>query len=198
MDVSLWCEFCVLSGRGLWDGPITRPGNSYRLCCVVLCDLETSRMRRPWSTLGRGSTRSNTGNVRIRNVETLSCNHCSCGKAISIIYSESVFLALGNQHEMRMRHVVICGLSGSTIFFHIISLTIEFFEKIKINKGYWTWFVFRFSLQLLPETFLILRKTERGMIRRTDCTHIVTLRFIGATIVIEENQYLLRILNVSL
>jgi hypothetical protein len=40
------CECCVLSGRGLCDGPITRPEESYRLCCVTVCDLETSRMRR--------------------------------------------------------------------------------------------------------------------------------------------------------
>jgi hypothetical protein len=36
----------VLSGRGLCDGLIPRPGESYRLCCVIVCDLETSRMRR--------------------------------------------------------------------------------------------------------------------------------------------------------
>ena len=40
------CECCVLSGRGLFDELIIRPEESYRLCCVVLCDLETSRMRR--------------------------------------------------------------------------------------------------------------------------------------------------------
>jgi len=34
----------VLSGRGLCDEPITHPEESYRLCCVVVCDLETSRM----------------------------------------------------------------------------------------------------------------------------------------------------------
>ena len=35
------CECCVLSGRGLCDELITRPEESYRLCCVVVCDLET-------------------------------------------------------------------------------------------------------------------------------------------------------------
>ena len=39
-------ECCVLSGRGLCNELITRPEESYRLWCVV-CDLETSRMRRP-------------------------------------------------------------------------------------------------------------------------------------------------------
>ena len=42
------CECCVLSGRGLCDGLITRSEESYRLWCVVVCDQETSWMRRPW------------------------------------------------------------------------------------------------------------------------------------------------------
>ena len=38
----------MLSGRGLRDELITRPGESYRLWCVVVCDLETSRMGAPY------------------------------------------------------------------------------------------------------------------------------------------------------
>jgi hypothetical protein len=34
------CECRVLSGRGLCDKLITRPEESYRLWCVVVCDLE--------------------------------------------------------------------------------------------------------------------------------------------------------------
>ena len=41
------CECRVLSGRGLCDELITRPEESYRLCCVVVCDLETSRIGAP-------------------------------------------------------------------------------------------------------------------------------------------------------
>jgi len=39
-----------LSGRGLCDELITRPEESYRLCCVVVCDLrvETSRIDAPY------------------------------------------------------------------------------------------------------------------------------------------------------
>jgi hypothetical protein len=37
--MSVCCECCVLSGRGLCDELITRPEESYRLWCVV-CDLE--------------------------------------------------------------------------------------------------------------------------------------------------------------
>ena len=42
------CECRVLSGRGLCDELITRPEESYRLWCVVVCDLETSRMGAPY------------------------------------------------------------------------------------------------------------------------------------------------------
>jgi hypothetical protein len=52
MDVCV----CVLSGRDLCDELITRPEESYRLSCVVVCDLETSLMRRPWPALGRSAT----------------------------------------------------------------------------------------------------------------------------------------------
>ena len=34
------CEYCVLLGRGLCDELITRLEESYRLWCVVVCDLE--------------------------------------------------------------------------------------------------------------------------------------------------------------
>jgi len=40
--MSVCCEYCVLSGRGLCEELITRPEESYRLWCVVKCGLETS------------------------------------------------------------------------------------------------------------------------------------------------------------
>jgi len=48
------CACCILSGRGLCDGPVTRPEEPYRLWCVVVCDLETSRMRRLWAAAPQG------------------------------------------------------------------------------------------------------------------------------------------------
>ena len=46
MNICL-CECCVSSGRSLYDGPIPRPEEFYRLWCVILYDLETSIMRWP-------------------------------------------------------------------------------------------------------------------------------------------------------
>ena len=40
--IAVYCECCLLSGRGLWDEPIIRPEESYRQWRVVVCDLETS------------------------------------------------------------------------------------------------------------------------------------------------------------
>ena len=55
-----------------------------------------------------------------RNVEARSCNHFCTGRAVSITYSECVFVALRIQHAMRMRRIAIRGLPGSTVFFHVI------------------------------------------------------------------------------
>ena len=46
------CVCCVLSGRGLCVGLVTRAEKSYRLWCVVVCNLEISSMGRPWLALG--------------------------------------------------------------------------------------------------------------------------------------------------
>jgi len=47
----LW-ECCVSSSGGLCNELITRPEESHRPWCVVVCDLETRGMKRPWPTGG--------------------------------------------------------------------------------------------------------------------------------------------------
>jgi hypothetical protein len=70
-------------------------------------------------------------------------------------YTECVFVALGTQHAMGMRHTVICGLPRSTIFFHIITQPEQFFFEgvggITEHK-----MCVLFSLRLLSETLLFV------------------------------------------
>jgi hypothetical protein len=103
-------------------------------------------------------------------VEARLPNHGCRGKTIILTYSECMFVALGIQHTMRMLHTVICNLSGSTIFFHIISQQRHEFwgerqkerekKKLLLIK-----YVFSFSIQVLSETFLILIRSERDIIK---------------------------------
>jgi hypothetical protein len=58
-----------------------------------------------------------------------SFNRCYIGEAISNTYCWNVFVALGIQHAMHMHGIVICGLPGSTLFFHINFITGMIFEK---------------------------------------------------------------------
>jgi hypothetical protein len=51
--MSVSCECCVLSSRGLHNELIICSEQSYQLrVCLIVCDLETSTMRRPGHDLG--------------------------------------------------------------------------------------------------------------------------------------------------
>jgi hypothetical protein len=54
----------------------------------------------------------------VRNIVTRLHNQFCRAKTLTITYSECGSLALVTQHEKRMNHIVVCGLSGSIIFFH--------------------------------------------------------------------------------
>jgi hypothetical protein len=59
-----------------------------------------------------------------RSIVARSRNYCCCGTALSIKYSEYFFLysclSYAASKALASYYTVICGLSGSTIFFHII------------------------------------------------------------------------------
>ena len=75
-----------------------------------------------------------------------------------------------------MRHIVIRGLPALP-YFSILSHTRNRFRKI----SYWTSNVFWVSLQLLSETFHILSRTERDIIKK--CTSISVFLYSSGIIV---------------
>jgi len=177
--MSVCCECCVLSGRGLCDELITRPEESYRLCCVAVCNLETSWKRRPWPTgvllwqkklikYLRLRWRNGNYKLNIRNKEqignVLACNVpmrrvcvaiVSVGKAINITSLRMCVCIL----VLVMRHakcilsasyfIAIYSLPRSTIFFRVISLTERFPEKFVERK-----MCFGFHYNFRPKRFL--------------------------------------------
>ena len=59
--ISLFCVTILSQCTVLTcDELTTRPEESYRLWCVVVCDQENSKMRRPWPPLGRSATENKT------------------------------------------------------------------------------------------------------------------------------------------
>jgi len=100
-----------------------------------------------------------------RNIEACSHNHCCRKKAIRITFSEFVFVVLLIQHAKRMHGIILSSVAcpARIMFFlpHIIALTGQDFRKKKLLN---VECVLRFYLQILFETRLILRATQRGII----------------------------------
>jgi len=63
------------------------------------------------------------------------------------MYCAYLCVALGIQHAMRMRNILICGLSGSTIFFHIISQIARFSKKKVIDPTMCFYFLYKSCLK---------------------------------------------------
>jgi len=71
----VYCEFCVLWGRGLYDELITRPEESYRLWCVIVCDLENLVNEEAMTRVGSQRHRKNNQffPVKMRSASTPLC-----------------------------------------------------------------------------------------------------------------------------
>ena len=104
------CECCVLSGRGLCDELITRPEESYRQWCVVECDLETSRIRRSWPTLGHSATGKKSYSLK-KAVDRRNTQH-----TVLYHYTQSVRFMTENKQQLssgrdmiRVGSFLVCG-----------------------------------------------------------------------------------------
>jgi hypothetical protein len=97
-----------------------------------------------------------------RNIQTLSHNHCSHGKAISVTYSECVSVALVIQQDScaifysRLWPVWLC-----RVFPHYLTNGTIFEKKKKATARK---YVFRFSQPIWSETLLIPRRIQRNII----------------------------------
>jgi len=72
-------------------------------------------------------------------------------KTINITYSARVFVSLVIQHAKAHSpyYIIICGLSGFTVYFHITSLTARFLEKKVIEYKIRFGFLYNFFLKYL-------------------------------------------------
>ena len=135
-------------------------GNSVSLSWVIYYEAFYLNVVCSYFAKKYGTTFRNSVAWAIRHTEyVLSNNHCCSGRAISVTYPESVFVALHIQRVMRMGHIVICSLPFVQYFSTLSHKRYNFRKEKLLNIK----FVFRFSLQLLPETFFILGRTERDM-----------------------------------
>ena len=88
-----------------------------------------------------------------------SRNHCCRGKAISIAYSDCLFVALLFHHAKRMHHIFIFG-PPLPYFLTLSYKRRDFWEKNTLNMKCVGWF----PLQRLSEVLFILRRFQRKFI----------------------------------
>ena len=111
----------MLSGRGLCDGLITSPEESYRLWRVVVCDQETSKTRRL-----KARYRA------VENTTTMGCN----AKQHHLIYTTRlhrmlVFLKYGGSYLNKTLFVHV-GISVKQVLLLIIVCNLMFLSEYVI------------------------------------------------------------------
>jgi hypothetical protein len=106
-----------------------------------------------------------------RNMQTCSVNHSCSVPAISITYSECVFLALVSQHAMRIRLIILSSVARPAVqyFFTLLHNGHDFRKNKLLNIKC----VFTISVTYLSPTILILRRTGEIIINVHRSSHKV-------------------------
>ena len=105
--------------------------------------------------------RKNKAAVYIKfNIAECLYNHCGSRKLIIITYSEWVFVALSFQHAMRVRRLSSLACPAVQYFSTLSHKRPDFRKRAIEHKMCPVIFI-----QLLSEPFLILRRTERDIMK---------------------------------
>ena len=101
MHFYLYSRLCVVSATS-W---VTRPEESYRLWCVVVSDLETSWMRRTWSTEGAVAPKTNKQEMILNPRQMKLLTYWLSGplfwRANCYMSEWTAFASTNNPHEFR-------------------------------------------------------------------------------------------------
>jgi hypothetical protein len=101
------------------------------------------------------------------NIETRSCSHRCSSKAISIKYSECMFVALVKQHAKRMHHIMLSSVDSMALPHSSIFSNKSRIKKLNTKKLLNIKCVFDFSTTQ-SEKFPIIRKKSARFYRK--CT----------------------------
>jgi hypothetical protein len=126
MDVCF--EYCLFSGRVLCDELITHPEDFYPAWCVVVYDLESTWMRRPWPNGGCCAKKRVSGTlfVIVASGSLLSLVKFFSGKHwIQSLYSRIARSLASGIASSLIKHCHSVASKPSFIFIHLLSFLLK-------------------------------------------------------------------------